>query len=97
MKRTFLVASLISLLVLGIGCWAYGETMPRNSIFSIGWLTFCWVSAALGVSQILLATALLLLKRAEPLRWQVFLSGLLWLLIGGSVCAVPFLFSSITT
>jgi hypothetical protein len=92
MNRTVLISSLIALLVLGIGCWAYGEMMPRNSIFSIGWLTFCWVSAALGVIQILLATALLLLKRAEPLRWQVFLSGLLWLLIGGAVCGLPTLF-----
>jgi hypothetical protein len=92
MNRTVLISSLIALLVLGIGCWAYGETMPRNSIFSIGWLTFCWVSAALGVIQILLATALLLLKRAEPLCWQVFLSGLLWLLICGAVCGLPILF-----
>ena len=93
MNRAFLTSSLLGLLFLSFGCWAYGEMLPRNSIFSVGWLTFCWVSAALGVIQIFLATILLLVKRAEPLRWQLFLSGLLWLLIGGGACAVPFLLS----
>jgi hypothetical protein len=50
------------------------------------------MSLALGGAQILVATFLVLVKKAGLFRWQLFLSGLLWLLIGGAVCGVPMLF-----
>ena len=92
MRPTILIASLIGQLLLGGACWAYSEALPRNGIFPVGWFMFCWMSLALGGAQILVATFLVLVKKAGLFRWQLFLSGLLWLLIGGAVCGVPMLF-----
>lgn len=96
MNSKVLIVSLTGLLLLGIGCWIYGELLPRNAIFDLRWLTFCWISASLGAAQIIAAAGLLVFKKAGLLRWQLFISGLLWLLIGGAVCGVPMLFSSVT-
>lgn len=96
MSRAFLFSSLAGLLILGIGCWAYEGAFPNRHV-PVGWLAFCLVSAGAGAVQAITAGILLMIRRHVPLAMQLLRSGLIWLLIGGSVCAAPFLFSSVTT
>ncbi|MCC7502366.1 MAG: hypothetical protein IT229_07535 [Flavobacteriales bacterium] len=92
MKRPFLITSVIGILLLGVSCLAYGEAFP-NSHVPVGWLAFCLVSAGAGAVQAITAGILLMIPRHVPFATQLLRSGLVWLLIGGSVCAAPFLFS----
>jgi hypothetical protein len=96
MRKQVLLASLIALLVLGLGCWAYEDAFPNRHV-PVGWLAFCLVSAGAGAVQAITAGILLMTPRKVPLATQLLRSGLFWLLIGGSVCAAPFLFSPVNT
>jgi hypothetical protein len=94
MSRRFLISSLIALLVLGIGCWAYEDAFPNRHV-PVGWLAFCLVSAGAGAVQAITTGILLMIRTHVPLATQLLRSGVFWLLIGGSVCAAPFLFSPV--
>lgn len=96
MSRTFLISSLAGLLVLGIGCWAYEDAFP-NRHFPVGWFAFCSISLGLGGIQAITGWILLIFQRHVSIASQLLRSGLVWLLIGGSLCAAPFLFTSVTT
>ncbi len=92
MNKHGLIASLLGLLVLGIGCWAYEDAFPSRH-FPIGWFAFCSISIGLGGIQAITGWILLMVPRHVSFATQLLRSGLLWLLIGGSVCAAPFLFT----
>lgn len=90
MKRPTFLYSVICLFLLGVGCWLYADAFP-NRHAPVGWIFFCCLSAALGLAQILVAGCMTLIGQGDELRWQLFLSGLMWLLVGGAICAAPML------
>lgn len=92
MRKQILISSLIVLLILGIGCWSYENPFPNMHV-PVGWLAFCLISAGIGVVQAVTAGILLMMPCHVQFPTQLLRSGLFWLLIGGSVCAAPFLFS----